>query len=159
MIFVIVGSQMFQFNRLLEEIDTLIELEVINEEVYAQIGCSTYIPKNYSYKNFLDRTEFKAYMEKSSKVITHAGTGAIIGAIKLGKKVIAVPRQSKYGEHIDDHQIQIVEQFAQMGIIMPCFCIQDLEDAYQKLESKEFEKYISNTEKIIANIDKYVRGL
>jgi len=34
--------------------------------------------------------------------------GAIIGAIKKGKKVIAVPRLAKCGEHVDDHQVQLV---------------------------------------------------
>ena len=50
-------------------------------------------------------------MEKANIVITHGGTGAIIGAVKKGKKVIAVPRLAKYGEHVDDHQLQLIKQF------------------------------------------------
>ena len=46
MIFITVGSQKFQFNRLLEQIDLLIENKIIKEEVFAQIGSSDYIPKN-----------------------------------------------------------------------------------------------------------------
>ena len=49
MIFITLGSQKFQFNRLLEEVDKLIEQGIITEEVFAQIGYSDYKPKNYKY--------------------------------------------------------------------------------------------------------------
>ena len=94
MIFVTLGSQKFQFNRLLIEIDRLVEEGKITEEVFAQTGYSDYEPKNYEYKNFLDRDEFSDIMGKCDKVITHGGTGAIIGAVKKEKKVIAVSRLS-----------------------------------------------------------------
>ncbi len=58
-IFVTVGSQKFQFDRLLKEIDRLIDEGIIKEEVFAQTGCSNYIPKNFAYKNFINREEFK----------------------------------------------------------------------------------------------------
>ena len=85
MIFVTLGSQKFQFNRLLIEIDRLIEEKKITEEVFAQIGYSDYKPRNYEYKEFLDRDRFADVMNMSDKVITHGGTGAIIGAVKNGK--------------------------------------------------------------------------
>lgn len=101
MIFVCVGSREYQFNRLLREIDLLIDEGKITEEVFAQIGQSDYIPQNYSFKRFLSPDEFKKYQQEANIIISHAGTGALIGALKLGKKVIAVPRLAKYGEHMD----------------------------------------------------------
>ena len=58
MIFIILGSQKFQFNRLVKEVDKLIENGYITEEVYAQIGYSDYEPKNFKFKRFMDRDEF-----------------------------------------------------------------------------------------------------
>ena len=52
MIFVTTGSQKFQFNRLLQKIDLLIEEGMIREEVFAQIGVSDYQPKHYEYCRF-----------------------------------------------------------------------------------------------------------
>ena len=46
MIFVTLGSQKFQFNRLLIEIDRLIEEKYITDKVFAQIGYSDYKPKH-----------------------------------------------------------------------------------------------------------------
>ena len=86
MIFVTLGSQKFQFNRLLIEIDRLIEEGKITEKVFAQTGYSDYKPKNYKFNKFLNRDEFNDIMSKCDKVITHGGTGAIIGAIKKRKK-------------------------------------------------------------------------
>ena len=116
-IFVTLGSQKFQFNRLLKAIDELYEKKIITLDVFAQIGYSDYLPKNYRYKKFLDRDEFNNEMENADIVITHGGTGAIIGAVKKGKKVIAVPRLAKYGEHVDDHQLQLIEQFDDLNLI------------------------------------------
>ena len=84
MIFITLGSQKFQFNRLLQSVDELIDKGVIKEEVFAQIGYSDYTPINYEYKDFLDRDEFSKQVEKCEILITHGGTGAIISAVIYG---------------------------------------------------------------------------
>lgn len=158
MIFITVGSQKFQFNRLLSEIDTLIGEKKLTEEVFAQTGYSDYIPKNYKYKDFLDRDEFKEIMGKCDKVITHGGTGAIISAVKQGKKVIAIPRLKKYGEHVDNHQIEIVNQFSDMNLIYKLDNVVNIVDAIIYIENKEFKTYSSNTQKIIGSIEKFINN-
>ena len=110
MIFVTVGSQKFQFNRLLQKIDELIDQKVITEEVFAQIGVSDYKPRNYEYTDFTTQEEFLKKIEECDLVITHAGTGVIVNSVKRGKKVIGTPRLEKYGEHVDDHQIQLIKE-------------------------------------------------
>ena len=52
MIFVALGTQKFNFNRLLKKIDLLISRGEISEQVIAQIGYSTYKPKNYKFYTF-----------------------------------------------------------------------------------------------------------
>lgn len=156
MIFVTVGSQKFQFNRLLKEIDVLIEDGKITKEVFAQIGYSDYKPKNYKYKEFLDRDEFIKVMNKCDKVITHGGTGAIIGAVKQGKKVIAIPRLKKFGEHVDDHQLQIVRQFEKMNFIKRIDDEKELIKVVLEIENEKFRSYKSNTIAIIDSIEKFI---
>ena len=156
MIFVTLGSQKFQFNRLLKELDHLVEKGVLKEEVFAQIGYSDYLPQNYKYKDFLSREEFIEYEGKADYVITHGGTGAIIGAVKKGKKVIAVPRLAKYGEHVDDHQLQLISQFSEMKLIVPCYEVENLANAYLCAKDMKTLEYQSNTEKYIEDIDKFL---
>jgi UDP-N-acetylglucosamine transferase subunit ALG13 len=159
MIFVTVGSQKFQFNRLLKKIDELIENKVINEEVFAQIGVSDYKPQNYKYKEFVTQDEFNKYLDEARLIITHAGTGVIVNAIKKGKKVIGIPRLSKFGEHVDDHQIQLLNEFANMNLIETCIDEKELKEKIQQIDNKEFKKYDSNNENFIKDIKEYIRKI
>lgn len=158
MIFVILGSQKFQFNRLLKELDGLIEKGLIRDEVFAQTGYSDYNPKYYSYEAFVDRNKFIELIDKADIVITHGGTGAIISAVKKGKKVIAVSRLSKYGEHVDDHQMDIVNQFNDMNLIEGIIEISDLPEAINNLKIKEYSKYESNSANIISIIEDFINS-
>ena len=159
MIFVTVGSQKFQFNRLLKKIDELIENKVINEEVFAQIGVSDYKPQNYKYKEFVTQDEFNKYLDEARLIITHAGNGVIVNAIKKGKKVIGIPRLSKFGEHVDDHQIQLLNEFANMNLIETCIDEKELKEKIQQIDNKEFKKYDSNNENFIKDIKEYIRKI
>lgn len=156
MIFVTVGSQKFPFNRLLKEIDRLIECGIIKDEVIAQIGYSDYLPKNYKYVQFIDRDVFENYEQMADIVITHGGTGAIVGALKKNKKVIAVPRLKKYGEHVDNHQLQILSQFKEMNLICICEIIEELGMKYQEIHNTTFDSYVSNTDLIIESIQNFI---
>jgi UDP-N-acetylglucosamine transferase subunit ALG13 len=156
MIFVTVGSQKFQFDRLLKKIDELIAENTIQEKVFAQSGASNYKPRNFSYQKYLDKSEFDNAIDKCSLVITHGGTGVVIGAVKKGKKVIAIPRLKKYGEHVDDHQIQLLEQFSGLGIIEYCRCTEDLKLAFFKSLNNTYRNYNSQTEAIVNSIDSYI---
>lgn len=159
MIFVTLGSQKFQFNRLLKKIDDLIEAGVITEPVFAQIGASDYVPRYYEYQTFLDRDTFAEKMSRCDTVITHGGTGAIIGAVKKGKKVIAVPRLAEFGEHVDDHQLQIIGQFTDLNLICACSDPEDLAQAIDTVRKTSYEAYVSNTDKMIASISEYIENL
>lgn len=156
MIFVTLGSQKFQFNRLLIELDKLVEEKKICNDIFAQIGYSDYKPKNYEFKEFLDREQFAEFMDKCDTVITHGGTGAIVGAVKRDKKVISVPRLAKFGEHVDDHQLQIIDQFTNMNFIVGVKDTNEIYEALELLKTMKFKKYISNTENIINEIEKYI---
>jgi len=159
MIFVTLGSQKFQFDRLLKKLDELIEAGVIKEKVVAQIGASTYLPQHFEYVRFMDREQFAATTEECDIVVTHGGTGVIIGAVKKGKKVIAVPRLAKYGEHVDDHQLELLKQFDELQLISACYDLDDFEKMYKELETKQFRAYVSNTHTIIASLEEYLETL
>ncbi len=156
MIFVTLGSQKFQFDRLLRKIDELIDKGIITDKVFAQIGASGYIPQNFEYARFMDREEFADRIENASLVITHGGTGVIIGAVKKGKKVIAVPRLSKFGEHVDDHQLQLLHQFDDLGIICSCYDVEKLDESIREVQSKIYKPYVSNTQAIIDSIEEFL---
>lgn len=159
MIFVTLGSQKFQFDRLLQKLDELVEQGVITEKIMAQIGASNYLPKHFPYVRFMDREQFAATMDQCDIVVTHGGTGVIITAVKKGKKVIAVPRLAKYKEHVDDHQLQLLHQFDELQIICACYELEDFEENYREIRNKQFRPYVSNTHVIIEDIEAYLGTL
>ena len=156
MIFVTVGSQKFQFDRLIKAVDALVASGVAEGGAFAQTGACTYVPEHMRHEAFLDREAFRARMDACDVVVTHGGTGAIIGAVKDGKKVIAVPRLARYGEHVDDHQTEIVRQFGEMGLIEPCMDPADLPEAYTRAMTKDYLPYRSNTALFCADLSEYI---
>lgn len=157
MILITLGSQKFQFNRLLKEVDELIKEGKIEEKVFAQIGYSDYIPQEYESVKFLEREEMADKIEEATLIITHGGTGAIITALKKGKKVIAVPRMKKFNEHVDDHQLQIVKQF-EGELISVVYDIKNLEEEINEIKEKKFNVYKSNTQQIIESIEEFIKN-
>ena len=133
LIFVCVGSRQYPFDRLFIELDELCEKGTIKEEIFAQIGTSTYKPVHYKYKDFLSQEEFIEKVNEADIVITHGASGSIMKALNAGKKVIAVTRLKKYGEHINDHQIQNNEAFASNKYVLAVFEMDELGDEIKKI--------------------------
>lgn len=153
MIFVALGTQKFQFNRLLLMIDQLLSDRKITETVFAQIGNSDYEPRNFQYASFLDKNEFEKKIRECDVLITHSGVATIIAGLKNDKKVIVVPRLAKYGEHVDDHQVQIAKSFSEQNYIMMCTENDNLEELILKAKRHKFAKYISQRKQMVETIE------
>ncbi len=138
MIFVTVGSRNYPFDRLFKKLDKLVEDGVIKDKIFAQIGTSTYKPKNFEYKDFVSPEEFEKYIDKADIVVSHGASGSIMKALNASKKVIAVTRLEKYGEHINDHQIQNNEAFASNHyVLMADLELDNLGECFKKINSKD----------------------
>lgn len=156
MFFVCTGTQVYQFNRLLKELDRLVEEGQIKDKIFAQIGASDYKPQHYEYKEFLSADEFKEYQDKADLIISHGGTGALIGASKKGKNIIAVPRLGKYGEHTDDHQLQIVTLLEQEGYVRAVFDIEELGDVINEALNNPIKKPYKRESNVKAIIEEFI---
>ena len=144
MIFVTLGTQDKSFKRLLAEIDTLIEKNIITDKVIVQAGFTNYCSKNMKVFDYISMEEFNQYIQHCHLLITHGGVGSILTGCLANKKVLAVARLSKYDEHENNHQLQIVEEFAKQGYIIGCSDVSELEYSFQNLKSFSPKKYKSN---------------
>lgn len=159
MIFITTGSRSFQFNRLLKAVDEAVMRGLITEQVFAQTGLSDYCIKKYEYTKFLNHEEFNKNINEADIILTHGGTGVIVNSLKKGKRIVAVPRLKKYGEAIDDHQVQLIEAFYKQEQVTPCFecTAKGISLAIEEAKKKKIKPYISNTKVILGDIDKYIR--
>ncbi len=130
-IFVTVGSRNYPFDRLFVKLDELCEQGIIKGTMFAQTGTSTYQPKHYEHKDFISQDEFAERVQWADIVVSHGASGSIMKALNAGKKVIAVTRLEKYGEHINDHQIQNNEAFASNGYVLAVFEMEELGNAFE----------------------------
>ena len=110
MIFVTVGTHEQPFNRLIKEVDRLVETGVIKDDVFIQTGYSTYEPQFCKWSSLISFDKMNELMETSDIIITHGGPATFMSAIANAKKPIVVPRQEKYDEHVNDHQVDFAQQ-------------------------------------------------
>jgi UDP-N-acetylglucosamine transferase subunit ALG13 len=102
MIFVTIGTQL-PFDRLITNIDQWAERQ--HADVFAQIGNTEIKPKYIKYASYLDPIEAEKMFKESSVIISHAGMGSVLNALKYKKPLIAMPRIAAKGEHRNEHQL------------------------------------------------------
>ena len=155
MIFVTLGTQDKTFPRLLEAVEQ-IDTE---QEIIMQVGSTEFKTKKKNIKiyKYLSPKKFNEYMIKAEVIITHAGVGTIIQGLKLHKKMIVAPRLKKFKEHVNDHQMQILQTFSESGYILPLNDFSQLD----KLLKKKFtpKKFVSNNERFINKLDVEINKL
>ena len=156
MILVMLGTQNNSFHRLLEELDKLIKKEIIQEEVIVQAGHTKYKSKNMEIFDLIPKEEIKKFQQEATYIITHGGAGSIISSIKCGKKVIAVPRKHEYGEHVNNHQEEIVDLFNAKGYILGINDVTELEKAIKKIPEFKPVKYQSDNSKMLSIIENFI---
>jgi len=131
LIFVTVGTHDRQFDRLLKELDILVERGKI-KNVVAQIGHSNYIPKNYKWFRFLEFEKMFKLQRKSDFIISHGGVGSIMNALQLNKPIVVVPRLPEYKEHLDHHQVFTTKELEKRGRIIAVYDLKNLAKALEK---------------------------
>ena len=163
MIFVTVGTHEQPFDRLLKEMDRLVETGVIAEEVFIQSGYTDYEPKHCKWSKLLPYSDMERYVKEARIVITHGGPSSFIMPLQVGKTPIVVPRQEKYGEHVNDHQLNFaLEVEKRQKNILVVENIADLADTitnYHTLISKISTDIPSNTDIFIARFRTLVEEL
>lgn len=156
MIFVIVGSQKFPFERLIRQMDLLVEKGVIQDEVIAQIGVSTYEPRFMKWYRFMDKENFDFHIANCDLLVTHAGEGSIMTGLLKKRKVIAVPRYERLGEHVSDHQLEIARALEKQNCIINVEDIADLEKVIVNLDAYQLDAYESGRETILRTICEFI---
>ena len=142
MVFVSVGTQKQSFDRLFELVKKSNVLK--KEKIIAQIGYTKFESKRIETFEFIPLDKMEEYISQADIVISHGGVGTIFSALKHGKKVIAIPRLSKYGEHINDHQIEICQELEDEGYILYYKDGQDkLDDLIRKIKKMQLKPYNS----------------
>ncbi|WP_455682836.1 PssE/Cps14G family polysaccharide biosynthesis glycosyltransferase [Thomasclavelia sp.] len=156
-IFVMFGTQDKRFDRLL---NALLESDFIkNNDVYVQLGYTKGTYNGIHCQEYYTEEELIHQIDIADLVITHAGVGAIVSALKLNKRVIVVPRLGQYKEQNNDHQVQIMERFDKQGYIIPCTDLTKLDEIVKNAYNFKPKVYKTEKQGIIDEIINFINNL
>ena len=116
MIVTALGTDEHSFGRALDVIDRLRP----THELVVQHGHTP--PRDWPEARWFDFVPFEtlmSLMREAEAIVCHGGVGTIMTALSLGRRPVVIPRLAAYGEHVDDHQLQIVEKLASRGFVVP----------------------------------------
>ncbi len=137
MILALLGTQRQPFDRFVNELMKLLDYDLI----YLQTGYNDYgmevTPLGMGAFKFVGQLKLEQLYEEADLIITHAGTGSIMSGLYKKKKVLAIPRLAEFGEHVDDHQLEICKEFAKKGYIKYLGKDADIVEMWHSL--KDFE--------------------
>ncbi len=132
MIFVTVGTTDYDFSRLFRQIDKLVTGDLMTD-VTAQIGQSRYQPLHYMWQRFFPAPAVHKYLTEAEYIICHAGSGTLNECLELKKKVIVVPRQHRYQEAPDDHQLEMAQHLSGKNRVLLTLDINDLTENIRRV--------------------------
>ena len=159
MILVLLGTQHNEFTRLIKEVEKCINTGTIKEKVIVQAGFTKYKSDKMEIFDMISNEELTKYVDEATLIITHGGVGSIIMALEKGKKVIAVPRLHEYGEHVNDHQRQIIKVFSEKKYLIGIENVDELEVAIKNIAKFEPVKYENNNQKMINIIENFIEKI
>ena len=151
MIFVTVGTQDKPFTRIIKGVEDAVLSGAITDEVIVQAGNTKYTSEVLNILNYVPFDKFNEYVEKADIIITHGGVGSILNALKLKKKIIALPRLAKFGEHVNDHQLQVIQKMTKDGYILSCEDENEIGSKVKEAKNFVVKDYSSNTSNFIEN--------
>lgn len=158
MIFLTVGTQ-FPFDRLVKSMDQAFDGRLINEEIFAQIGETSYKPLNFESVVSLEKNLFDKRLREASSVISHAGMGTITMALKNHKPLLVMPRLKRYREHVNDHQVATARKFEKLGHILAVYDAKDLPNGIRKLKNFVPRERKANPEAVADRIHRFLNSL
>lgn len=159
MIFISLGTQDKSFHRLLEEVESLCEKGLLRDRIVVQAGYTKFNSKFMEIFDYMDQKEFENNIQDCNLLIAHGGVGTIMTAMNYHKKIIGVPRLAKYGEHHNDHQVEILSQFDEKGYLIFSPTVEMLEDTLRIVATFNPKPYQCESEKVIDVIRTFINNI
>jgi exopolysaccharide biosynthesis glucuronosyltransferase PssE len=161
LIFVTVGNATQGFRRLLDAVDVLAGKGTFNgEEVLIQFGSnSDFQASHCKQEAFLQTARFAEAMRTASLVISHAGAGTLIHSWQAGHTPVVMPRRKQYGELIDDHQAELVNELAAEGRVIAAYEPHELAPAIAQARNRESKTLTTPLSQMIALVTEAIHDL
>jgi beta-1,4-N-acetylglucosaminyltransferase len=160
MIFVTVGSSADGFNRVVESVDKLKAEGLVKDKVVAQIGNGKYKPRKIeTIFKFKDMDYIESLNKRAEMIISHAGAGTIMTALRLGKPMICMPRLKELHEHTDNHQLEVASTLEKEGKVLVARNDGELYDCIARVKNGWKPKIEKGSNKAIEEVNKFLSSI
>ena len=156
MVFVVLGTWEMPFTRPLVQIEEAVCQGLIEQPVIVQSGRTSYTSPSLNLVPFFGKQDLEQMYEQASLIICQAGVGSIMLGLRKQKKVVSIARLSKFEEHIDDHQLEILDVFAKSGAVLPWKGDGDLPEVLRRAKDFVSAGYSFSDERISRSILDYL---
>jgi UDP-N-acetylglucosamine transferase subunit ALG13 len=89
----------------------------LDEQIVAQHGPSPFRIEGALESEYLSFDEVVDYIREARAVVMHAGVGSVMISLANGKRPIVMARLESYGEHVDDHQLELARRLEANGLV------------------------------------------
>ena len=116
--FVSLGTHTQPFDRLLALVDEALHAGRLPAPCAVQSGVSSLQSPRMELAPVLAPSEFASRLSAARYVVGHCGAGLISSALTAGHRPIVAARLRELGEHVDDHQVQLADKLAELGLVV-----------------------------------------
>lgn len=155
-IFVPLGTQNFPFNRLITALNDLVKEGIYKPEDIVMQSTIYDVEPMFTHVGLIPVHEFNRYMQESKLVITHAGVNSIISCMQMGKALLIVPRLQKYGEHVDNHQMEIAHLMEEKYDVLVVHDMTELKMMIKRAKTHKYKTWVSCKASLIEAIRKEI---
>lgn len=110
MIFLTVGTHQ-PFDRLVQAMDAWCAASGQGPRVMGQITDplpGAYVPRHFEWVGRLDPAAHDRHMAEAELIVSHAGMGSILTALRHARPIVVMPRRADLHEMRNDHQLATV---------------------------------------------------
>jgi UDP-N-acetylglucosamine transferase subunit ALG13 len=160
-VFVVVGNARQPFRRLLDAVDDLAGTGLLSSSrVVLQTGHDReFEAVHCDQRDFFPPREFDELMARADVVICHGGNGTLFDALRAGKRPVVMPRRRQYGEHVDDHQVDLVRAFASERRVFAAYEPEGLAEAVRQARRAPREPPSSTPSRMITLVEQAIVDL
>lgn len=155
-LFVPLGTQKFPFGRIITALNLLVEQGRYKPEEIVMQSALYPVKPIFTAFGLIPNEDFNHYMKEAEVIVTHSGVNSIISCMEMGKPLVICPRFHEYGEHVDNHQIEIATLMHDKYDVLVCTDMKDLPALIEQTKTHKYKPWTSHREELLEAISKLI---
>lgn len=155
-LFVPLGTQKFPFGRIITALNELVEQRQYQPNEIVMQSALYPVKPNFAHYKFLPLEDFNQYIKEAEVIVAHSGVNSIISCMELEKPLVICPRLYEYGEHVDNHQMEIAQLMHEKYNVLVCTDMKKLPALIEEAKKHQYRPWISHRQELLDAISRLI---